>query len=456
LARLLRPASVELQTFRGRLDGPAISRFAMEARGAPVIVIDDAHTLPLKAPWLAELVKASSDFAPSRQPRVVYLTHRSTAAGFAQAAQHPLIKRYINRDDGNQWVTDAAQAVLVLVEQMKAETAAVAPAATPSSTPEIIGASPCFREAVEDLGRLLDAPYGLVTGPAGVGKLFLIRTLWQQVAGRKRVIIVACGSFFKDYYIGGSHRRLAPGREAIDQLTPFLSEAADGLLILHHVEQLPVAVQEEVATRIDFSSGGKGRAVRFLCFDQAGLVEHDVKLLATSTCNPELWLKRGRLIPDLARHLSRHQVKIPSLAARGPEDLKLLCEAFLDRLARMEGLPAAPHLDDAAFGVLAREAWPNNLSDLMRVLEWAVHAAKGGTIRRQHLPKDLLSTTRGDGPLSLKEITAQAQRAAIQNVLQQSGENVRDAAELLALDKGSLYRTMKRLGMPVARDRCQG
>jgi DNA-binding NtrC family response regulator len=451
LARLLRLASVELQTFRARLNGQAISRFAMEVRGAPVIVVDDSHALPDKAPWLAEFVKCASDFTPARRPRVVYVAQRTSAAGYAQAARHPLVRHYVQRDEGHKWVDAAAEAALGLIAQGQAEAAAEQAPPAPS-VPEIIGASPCFREAVEGLNRLLRGPYSMVTGPAGVGKLFLIRTLWQQMTGQPRVMILACGSFFKDYYVAGSHRRLAPGREAIDQLVPFLSEANDGLLILHHIEQLPIAVQEEMATRMAFATDAHKNTVRFLGFvDKGDIAEYDVRLVATSVCEPELLARTGRLVPDLGQMLQKNHVRVPSLAERGPEDLRLLCDGFLDRIAASEGLAGVPRLDKAALRVLVRTPWPNNLTDLVRILEKAVRASKGGTIRRQHLPKDLLTAHCGEGALTLDEITAQAQRAAIENALEQTGGNVSQAAALLGRNKHGLYRLMGRLRMTPGR-----
>lgn len=447
LARLLRARSVGLQNRRVAADGPSMVRFAMEARGAPVIVVDDSHTLPDKAPWLAGLVKSASDFAPQRRPRLVYVTRRTSAAGLAQALRHPLVRHYVQRDDGHQWVDAAAEAALGLAAEAQAEAAAVAPAPSAPATAEIIGASPPFREAVEGVSRLLRSPYGLVTGRPGVGKLFLIRTLWRQMRGKERVMILACGSFFKDYYIAGSRRRFGGGREALDQLAPFLGEADGGLLVLHHVEQLPTAVQEELAARMDFAADGPQDTVRFLNFDKEGIVEYDVRLVATSTSEPERLARTGRLIPDLVRALRKRHVRIPSLAERGPEDMRLLCEGLLERIARHEGQAGGPHVDRAVLKALVRAEWPNNLTDLLRVLEKAARAARGGTIRRQHLPKGLPAAGGGEDVLTLDEITAQAQRAAIQNALEQTGGNVAQAAALLGRNKHALYRLMGRLRM---------
>ena len=58
----------------------------------------------------------------------------------------------------------------------------VLPASTPA--PDIAGASPCFRNALEELTQIMQSPYGLVTGERGVGKMFFIRALWRQEAER--------------------------------------------------------------------------------------------------------------------------------------------------------------------------------------------------------------------------------------------------------------------------------
>jgi len=451
LARLLRARSVELQTVRAAGDEASIARLALESRGAPVIALDDQHVLPEKAPWLADLVKHASDFAAHRRPRIVYVTRHTSAAGMTQALRHPLVRHYIQRDDGNRWVEAAVEATLGLVDQIQAE-ARAAEEPPPIAAPEIIGASPCFREAVQGVNRLLRGPYGLVTGPSGVGKLYLIRTLWRQTSDR-RPVIVACGSFFKDYYVAGSHRRYGGGREDVDKLIPFLREAGGGLLILHHVELLPTAVQHELETRLANASDGKEKAVYLYGFDEQGLNEPGGHVIATSTCEPELLMRTGRLIPDLARVLQKHHVRIPTLAERGSEDMRLLCEGFLKWIAQQEGQTGAPRIERKALAVLARTPWPNNLTDLLRVLEKAFHAAKGATIRRSHLPKDLLAAHWGDGALTLNEITARAQRAAIENALEQTGGSVSKAAKLLDKDKGSLYRVMGRLGMIVRKER---
>ena len=181
-----------------------------------------------------------------------------------------------------------------------------------------------------------------MTGESGVGKMFLIRRLWQATAGKKPLVVVPCGSFFKDYYVAGRRRRFGGGREAVDQLAAYLVEANHGMLVLHHVEQLPSALQEELAVRLTDSSGGPDAPLRMPVIDSDGLTEYEVRVLATSTFPPEKLRQTGRLIPELAVKLRKRHVRIPSLKERGPEDVRLLCEDLLRRISARQRLDGAP------------------------------------------------------------------------------------------------------------------
>jgi len=342
------------------------------------------------------------------------------------------------------WVKAVAEAVLEIVRQIKA-TASASGAPALTHVPEIVGTSACFRHALEDLDELMHLPYGLVTGEPGVGKMFLIRALWRQIGGSARPIILPCGSFFKDYYVAGSRRRFGGGRGAVDELTPYLNEADKGLLVLHHVEELPMAVQEEIAVRLPSSAAGPGAAGRLVGVDREGLLERDVKLLATSRFPPEMLEQTGRVVPELALKLRGRHVRIPSLAERGREDTEQLCQDMVRQIAMRRGMAAPPRVAPEVVRALGQASWPNNISDLLRVLEHAVGRCRGGTIGMEHLPKGLYA--RSTAPQTLKEVVARAQRTAIENALDQTGGRVAEAAKMLGVPTGSLYRTMRRLGM---------
>ncbi|MBN1395266.1 MAG: sigma 54-interacting transcriptional regulator [Pirellulales bacterium] len=443
LAKLLDERSIELQPVPlGNDVRPAITRLVLEARAAPVVALDDKHPLPDAAPWLADLTREVLTLEPRYRPQLVYVTRNTTAAGAEQALRHAVVRKYIGRDEKNRWVATTAEAVLDLAEQLKQIAISTAP--PPSSTSEVVGESPCFRAAMEELVQVMQSPYGMVSGERGVGKLFLIRAMWREMTGKPRAIVLPCGSFFKDYYVAGARRRIAGGREAVDQLTPYLRESHNGLLVLHNVEQLPTALQEELAARLPSAVAGPKLSLRLSGVDRDGLQEYDVKVIATSTHSPELLHQTGRLIPDLAAKLRKRHVRIPSLLERGPGDLRLLCEDVARRIAERLELNGAPMIDENALALLGGDYWPENLSDLVRVLEQAVRRSRGGVIRPSHLPLDPPAPTE---PTTLKEIVARAKRTAIENALQQTGRDVAAAAKLLGCHRGALHRLMGELGI---------
>ena len=448
LAELLGDLAVEMKSVPAGDGATLAERLAREARGCVVIAVDDAHPRPSGAQWLVELVASASELAPHRRPVVIYVTHRTNGAGLSEVMHHPLVRQYVTRDAKGTWVDKVAAMAAELGAEIKARQAGM-PAEVGAA--EIVGESACFRQAVEELGQILRMPYGMVSGETGVGKLHLIQALWRQTADEASMVVLPCGSFFKDYYLAGARRRIGGGREAVDQLAPYIDEADDGLLVLHHVEQLPTALQEELAVRLN-AAGSKAIANPLCGIDSTGLHERNVKVIATSTSGPEALEASGRLIGDLAKMLARRHVRIPTLRERGARDVELICEDLVGRVAgKLAAVGAAggvvrPRISPEVMGILRAAPWPGNVGDLVRVVEYAVRHCRGGVIQRRHLPAEM--QTAGAKPKwSLDTVLEDAQRGAIGRALLEANGDVGIAAASLGRNKHGLYRLMRTLGM---------
>ena len=249
LAEALKSQGIEMETLRAGNDlGRTLVPLALQDTAVPVVAIDDAHTLPQAAEWLRNLTANVQTRLPMQRPQVVYVTSRPSANAAVQLTHHPVVQRYIGRDAKGRWVDEAAAAVREIVELIRCFESA-AGHADASVSPGIVGGSPRFLVAIEELGRIMESPYGIVTGEPGVGKMYLIRRLWRHIDRDKPLVVLPCASFFKDYYIGLKHGRVGGGRESVDQLMANFVMANRGMLVLHHVEQLPTAIQEELAVR---------------------------------------------------------------------------------------------------------------------------------------------------------------------------------------------------------------
>ena len=450
LAAALAKESIELKTLRVGDDlGSIVTHLLLHAKGAPVIVVDDRHALPGDAPWLAELSRGLIDLTPDRRPQLIYLTEHITAAGKVQAADHGVVRAYIQRDGQDAWIGQVAAISAGLASQFE-DAGQGAAAGFPPAT-EFVGESRCFCEAVEGLRGLMRSPYGLVTGPRGAGKIFLIRATWRRHHPGGRFYVLPCGSFFKDYYVAGGLRRIGGGREAVDQLTPCLKESRGGLLVLHHVEELPTALQEELDARLAAATENPDGSLRLVGLDSAGPVDYDLKIIATSTSPPELLVRTRQVLPELLARLRQRHVPIPSLADRSPEDVLLLCEDILRRIAARQGIAPAPKIEPDAVHALSWRVWPGNISDLVRVLERALRHSQGTTIGLADVAESVPSETLTGTMPTLDEVVARAQRTAIQHALDLNDGNVAAAAAALGRNRGSLHRLMRNLGMATKR-----
>jgi DNA-binding NtrC family response regulator len=427
----------------------AILRAAQGQAGVPVVVIDEETPNPAEAAWLRELKTRSDAATGVSPPQILYVTKPLNAQGTTQAKLHPLIRGYFQRDERGQWVYDVADRIIELLKSA-GQTRIVSVVPVQAEIPGVVGTSRCFREAVGRLVDIFDASCGLVAGEVGVGKMFLIRSLHRHRFGKARMTVLPCGVFFKDYYMGGSHRVLGGGRDAIEQLRPYLAEAENGVLILHHVERLPTAVQDQLATVLQESAANRADPTVLSRIDLGGLHEVAVRIIATSTMPPELLAQTGRMLPELVRRLTKHHVKIPSLRERGFEDIRLLTDEILPQAAA-RAQRATPVLDEDALLALQRAEWPNNISDLVRALEHAVLTCRPGGITRGDLPPWLGTPRRMKGTLTLDEIVKYAERTAILNTLDYTGGDIREAARMLGRDPKGLYRLMNKLGLKTKR-----
>ena len=447
LATLLSERGIELVKWDvGKDINETVVRLAMDAMARPVIAVDDKHGMPNDATWLETLTQNVKKALPLRRPQVVYVTSKYRVITRAQAHNHPVVQSYIKRDEEDKWIDGAHKAVLDLVEQLKVGDPEPAPLPEHASF-DIVGESQCFLDAVDQLGYIVRSPYGFVTGDRGSGKMFLIQAMWRDLRGNARIITVPCASFFKDTFIGTSRRRTGGGREAIDQFRPFLAEAQGKLLVLHHVEDLPTALQEELAVRLPTLSGNPQTPFRLRGVDRDGLAEYDMSVIATSAYSPEMLGQTGRLVPELLTELTKRHVRVPSLAERGSEDIRILCKDIVFRICIHRGLATIPRIDARAEEALCRSALPGNLSDLVRILDQAVERSNGIRIRLRDLPKGLAAKPGNAGILTLDEVIEQAKKTAIENALHYTGGNVKQAADLLGRHKGVIHRMMKDLGI---------
>jgi two-component system response regulator HydG len=174
----------------------------------------------------------------------------------------------------------------------------------------------------------------------------------------------------------------------------------------------------------------------------------DVRVVAATNRDLDEEVQKGRFREDLYFRINVVSIRLPPLRDR-PEDIPLLVEHFLTKYARREGRPDAGVADEA-MELLKRHTWPGNVRELENVIERALALSKSGII----LPSDLPVEARDGGgrpsqitPQSIIEdrpTLAELEQRYINLILAQEGGNKKRAAEILGIDRRTLYRTLER------------
>jgi transcriptional regulator with PAS, ATPase and Fis domain len=173
-------------------------------------------------------------------------------------------------------------------------------------------------------------------------------------------------------------------------------------------------------------------------------IKVNVRFLAATNRNLQEEVKLGHFRQDLFFRINVVALRIPPLAER-KDDLPLLIQHFIRKygvLMQKEVREIEPEVVD----ILMQYDFPGNVRELENIIERGVALASGDTIEVGHLPEDLRGTSfhtfrrKSGGIPSL----ADQERAYIEWVLREHGENKSMAAQALGIDRVSLWRKIKK------------
>jgi DNA-binding NtrC family response regulator len=274
----------------------------------------------------------------------------------------------------------------------------------------------------------------LILGPTGSGKEVVARMIHElsrrSVAKFQAVNCAALpDTLFESEIFGyekgaftGAHDR-KPGRlELANEGTLFLDEIGDMSLI---AQAKLLRVLEE--RRFERLGGQKSISV-------------DFRLISATNRPLEQFVRDTRFREDLYYRVNAFAIRLPSLRER-QVDIPVLAQRFLARYCAAQGLP----LDSKSFSKEALETlcaypWPGNIRELESTVSRAALSAPGRSIRASDI--DFLhamapaAAVTGDRLPSL----AEAERTHIVRVLEATDWNKKEAARVLDISRGTLYR----------------
>ena len=176
----------------------------------------------------------------------------------------------------------------------------------------------------------------------------------------------------------------------------------------------------------------------------------DVRVIGATNVNLEQMAARGDFRADLFYRLSVLTISLPPLRERGAEDVALLAHHFLKKYARAHGEQIQIGAD--AVELLARYPWPGNVRELENTIEHAAAVCADRLITINDLPPRITERagppreqppTPGISLIDDRPALAELERRYVQLILAEADGNKSRAAELLGIDRRTIYRYLE-------------
>jgi two-component system response regulator HydG len=305
----------------------------------------------------------------------------------------------------------------------------------------VIGKSAAMQRVFDLIDRVKDSQVNiLLTGESGTGKDLLARTLHYQ-SNRKHApfVPVNCAAIPEHLleselfgYLQGAFTDARKDKKGL------FVEAHAGTLFLDEVGELPLLLQTKLLRVIE------DKEVRPLGATKGEKV--DVRIIAATNRDLRRAVVTGDFRQDLFYRLNVVDIHLPPLRER-PEDLPLLIRHFIERSSQSAQVR---RLSDEALRILLNYPWPGNVRELENAIERALVLCRGEEITPADLPPHLTTSTSPvtdlrDALLRHRSL-ADIERAYILLALEVTEGRKKEAAELLDIDRKTLYRKLEEYG----------
>ncbi|OLE53834.1 MAG: hypothetical protein AUG51_11125 [Acidobacteria bacterium 13_1_20CM_3_53_8] len=313
----------------------------------------------------------------------------------------------------------------------------------------LVGRSPIMIELYKEIARVAPARSTvLITGESGTGKELVARAIHQHSPRAARPFVpVNCGALTETLleaelfgHVRGSFTGAVADRKGLWE------EAEEGTLFLDETGETSQAMQVKLLRALqegEIRRVGSSKPTRV-----------NARVVAATNRDLEREVKAGRFREDLFYRLSVVTLVVPPLRDRR-SDIPLLGERFLRLAAERTGRRL--RFSDSALNLLMAYDWPGNVRELENAVEAAALRARGAEIAPEDLPvKMQTSDVKARAALSRSPLTAmyadlvsmdELERRYLLHVLEATGGNRTRAAEILDIDRRTLYRMAERFGI---------
>jgi DNA-binding NtrC family response regulator len=303
----------------------------------------------------------------------------------------------------------------------------------------LVGQSPPMVAVYKQVARVatLDTTV-LVLGETGTGKELVARALhYASPRAERPFVVVDCTALPETLFeseLFGHERGAFTGADTARR--GLLETAEGGTCLLDEIGDLSAALQAKLLRVL------QERAIRRV--GGHATIPIDVRVIAATNRDLTKQVADGAFRDDLYYRLNVVTITVPPLRERR-DDIPLLAQHFLEKYARATGRPIQG-LAPATVDTLLAWHWPGNVRELEHAIERAVALAASGLLLPDDLPPEIRGGGRDRG-LPAGTMTLEAlKRWYVARVLEETGGNKVRAAELLGIDRRTLYRMLDERG----------
>ncbi|MFZ5586509.1 MAG: sigma-54 interaction domain-containing protein [Thermodesulfobacteriota bacterium] len=301
---------------------------------------------------------------------------------------------------------------------------------------DYVGESPQVARIFETLKVVAPTPVTvLVEGPTGTGK-DLLANIIHNLSPRRGLpfIKVNCAALPENLLESELFGYLRGAFTGASRDKPGRFQLADGgTIFLDEISEMPLSLQAKLLRVLEDQE--------FYPLGASKTVKVDVRIIAACNKPLDAQVAAGHFREDLFYRLNVIRIHIPPLRERR-QDIPLLIRRFIQRKNVERGTYICRFSPDA-LDVLLNYDYPGNVREMENILEHACLLCQGDIIKCDHLPRDLRDRQRPPGAPAAPD----PQRQELVQILDAHGWSRARTALALGIDRTTLWRRMRRLGI---------